>query len=681
MPRAAANRPSRTGRDRRPAAARPGGPHRPAARPRDRVAPAVALGLLLAAAWAYGNSLAGVPALDDIRAIVHNPTIRTLRPITTPLSPPTGTTVAGRPVANVSFALNYAAAPAEVREAFDPGPAVTSPGRAAFERNILGYRLLNVAIHFAAALALFGVLRRTLASERLGGRFAASAPWLAAATALLWLLHPLQTSAVSYLVQRVESLMGLFYLLTLYCAIRAGEPARRGAWSMAAIVASALGMATKEVMVTAPLTVWLWDRLFGAAEDRQQRRPLLAGLAATWLVLAVLLAGEQRTPSLALEGATAWQYLLTQSAVVAHYLRLVLWPSPLVFLYTWPLVTSAAEVVPQLLAVSVLLGATAYGLVRRHPLAFAGAWFFLVLAPTSSVLPIVTEVAAEHRMYLPLAAVVACIVLGLHTLTGRLTSSATAGGRRHEGGGLVLTCGIVVVIAAVLGTVTRARNLDYTSAERLWGGTVAAQPDNPRAQVAYGEALARAGRLADAETAYTAALRVAPADVVALVRLGTVQAALGRPDEATATLERALAIRGNDPDAHRALGRLYALRGESARAVPHFDAVLATYPDDVTVLSALATLLADAPDPMVRDPARAVSIAERAVVLTGRGDGGALNLLAVALARAGRIPEAVSATEEAVQAARRQGNAALAADLERRLGMLRGAPGGPISPR
>jgi hypothetical protein len=414
----------------------------------------VALGLVLAAAWAYGNSLGAVLVLDDIRAIVDNQTIRTLHPITTPLSPPTGTTVAGRPVGNLTFALNYAAAPAAVREAFDPGPAAVSPERASFERNILGYRLLNVAIHLAAALTLFGVLRRTFLTERVGERLATAAPWLAAAIALLWLVHPLQTSAVSYLVQRVESLMGLFYLLALYCAIRAGESLRRGAWSAAAIAASALGMATKEVMVTAPIAVAVWNWVFGGEEDRPRRWPLVGGLAATWLVLAALLAGEQRAPSIALGVTTTWQYLLTQSAVIAHYLRLVVWPSPLVFLYTWPLAQSAAEVIPQVLLIGALLGITAYGLRRRHPLAFAGVWFFLVLAPTSSVLPIVTEVAAEHRMYLPLAAVITCAVLALHTVAGRLTSGTGAADRRDRSGGLLLTCGAAVVLAVVRGTST-----------------------------------------------------------------------------------------------------------------------------------------------------------------------------------------------------------------------------------
>lgn len=642
---------------------------------------ALALALLLAGAWAYANSLGGVLVLDDIRAIVRNPTIRALNPIAGPLSPPTGTTVAGRPAANLSFALNYATAPAASREAFDPGHTAEAEVRRAFLENIRGYRLTNLAIHLLAGLVLFGVVRRTLDSPRLRPRFETSAAWLAAAVALVWLVHPLQTASVSYLVQRVESLMGLAYLLAVYSVIRAGEPGRSVAWAGGAVLAGVLGMASKEVMVTAPIAAWLWVRVFGSDADARRRRPALAGLAATWVVLAWLVAGEQRAPSLGLDASTAWRYLITQAAVIVHYVRLALLPSPLVFLYSWPLAASVADVLPQALAVVAALGLTAYGLTRRHPLGFAGAWFFLVLAPTSSILPIVTEVAAEHRMYLPLAAIAACFVLGLDWAVARIPGRADA----SEAGTTALlrwavTGGVVLLLAGALTTATRARNLDYTSAERLWGRTVAVQPDNPRARVAYGEALARAGRLAEAEAQYGATLRMAPPDVVTLVRLGTVQAAAGRIDDAVATLERALALDATDPDAHRALARLHVQRGDLPSAVTHFEAVLARYPDDEDVIRALSALLANAVDPMVRNPQRAVALAERAVSLTGREDGAALDLLAVALARSGRMPEALATTREALVVARRQGDTGLAANLERRLAVVEGSGAPAVQP-
>ena len=123
--------------------------------------------------------------------------------------------------------------------------------------------------------SLFGVTRRTLLTPLLKDRFSGSATTLALIVALVFVVHPIQTGSVTYIVQRVESLMGLLYLATLYCAIRAlaARPRARTLWTGASILACALGMGTKEVMATAPLMVMLWDRLF-APDRTAARRPL-----------------------------------------------------------------------------------------------------------------------------------------------------------------------------------------------------------------------------------------------------------------------------------------------------------------------------------------------------------------------------------------------------------------------
>ena len=119
------------------------------------------------------------------------------------------------------------------------------------------------------------------------------------------MVHPLTTAAVTYIVQRVESLMALFYLLTLYCSIRASGQTRTGWWTAAAIASCALGMGTKEVMVTAPVMVAAWWWLFVPADDkgaRRRARTLIPGLFLTWAVLAFLVAGERRGPLSAWDG-------------------------------------------------------------------------------------------------------------------------------------------------------------------------------------------------------------------------------------------------------------------------------------------------------------------------------------------------------------------------------------------
>ena len=178
------------------------------------------------------------------------------------------------PIVNLTFAINYAADGLEVR----------------------GYRLTNLAIHLLAAVTLFGLVRRTLQLPSLAPTFGMHATNLAWVSALVWMLHPLQTEVIDYVTQRTESMMGLCYLLTMYFSVRALErhPAR---WQAAAVLACATGMACKESMVTAPVMVGLFDYVFvSRAMMRKVHRPrLYIGLASTWLVLAALMAPGPRT--------------------------------------------------------------------------------------------------------------------------------------------------------------------------------------------------------------------------------------------------------------------------------------------------------------------------------------------------------------------------------------------------
>ena len=227
--------------------------------------------IVLAALLAYSNSYTGLFVFDDEPAIVENPHIKQLWPLTAAMRAPAETTVSGRPIVSLSLALNYALAPDAARDTLEtPRAGVPASDYDRLYANLWGYHAFNLAIHVAAALTLFGVVRRTLSTERLRARFGEHATALALVVALIWTVHPLLTSAVTYVIQRAESLMGLFYLLTLYCAIRAAEGKQTRAWTAAAVVACALGMLTKESMVTAPLVVVLWDWLFRRGSDGGQ---------------------------------------------------------------------------------------------------------------------------------------------------------------------------------------------------------------------------------------------------------------------------------------------------------------------------------------------------------------------------------------------------------------------------
>ncbi len=600
-------------------------------------------GLIVAAAFlTYVNSWTAAFVYDDTLAIPQNPTIRHLWPLSRVLLPPVegGLTVSGRPVLNLSLAFNYALS----------GPDPWS------------YHVVNTLIHAGAGLLLFGIVRRTmrrLPDVRSGGnRASPPADPLALTIAVLWTVHPLQTQAVTYTVQRAESLMGFFYFLTLYAFIRASQchlisdkHRKVGAWQAASVLACALGMGTKEVMATAPLLVLLYDRTFAAgsfAAAWRRRRPYYLALAATWLLLAalVLSTGGNRGGTIGFgTGIPPWAYPLTQFKAVACYLALSVWPDPLVFEYGTGWARRAGDVLPYAAVVGPLLAATVVAL-RRWPVAgFLGAWFFVILAPTS-LAPGTIQMIVEHRMYLPLAAVITGLAWGLHRAAGRR----------------VLLAGAILAIGCAALTVRR--NQDYRSPLTLWADTVAKRPLNPRAHDGLAEALTAAGRHAEAIAERREILRLGPDDAQLHYSLALALAAAGRTDEARQEYEEALARQPDHPRSHNNLAILLAATGRNAEALSHYAEAVRLAPAEPLYHYNLGTALMRA-----GRLTEAVASYEAALRLHSDHPEAHLNLASV-LMRLQRQPEALEHYRKALHSqpddpdhATTYGNALLAANL------------------
>lgn len=570
---------------------------------------AFAAAVLVAAVFAgYLNGLRAPFVFDDVTAIPENPSIRHLWPLPGPLNPPPeATTMGGRPLANLSLALNYAVS------GEDPW----------------SYHLANIAVHALAALALLGVVRRTLLTPRLRERFGRDALALGFATALLWALHPMQAESVTYVVQRVESLVGLFYLLTLYCFIRSTASGSRG-WGALAVATCLAGMCTKEVMATAPLLVLIYDRTFIAGSFREalrERRGLYLCLAATWLPLVALVAGTgfSRGGSAGFGSAPAAAYWLTQFRAIALYLRHALWPSGLVFDYGVGLVRSPAEAAPYAALVAALVVGAVAAARLRPAAGFLGAWFFLILAPSSAV-PVATQTMAEHRMYLPLAAVAAAFVLLPYRLAGRR--------------GLLLAA----AAALALFPLTRARNAVFGSALSLWGDTAEKVPGSARAHNNLGLALFRAGRDAEAIAQYRASLAIEPGDQGTRSNLGNALARAGRTAEAIEQYEAAVRIQPDFAPALYNLGRAQYGQGQFERAVASFEAVIRIQPDYAEAYDGLGKALAGIPgrgEEALERMRQALRL--KPVFPEAHYD------LGVALAAAGRPAEAVPEYEQALE--------------------------------
>jgi len=483
--------------------------------------PAAAIVIILAGVAVYHNSLRGPFIFDDIDSIKNNPTIRSLWPIRSVLSPPgDGCTVHDRPIVNVSLAVNYAIGGLNVR----------------------GYHVFNLAVHILAALTLFGIVRKTLRLPVVPEHLARASLPLALATALIWTVHPLQTEAVTYVIQRTESMMGLFYLLTLYCAIRGAGASRPFWWYVGAVAACALGMGCKEVMVTAPLIVLFYDRVFLARSFKvafARRWRLYVGLAATWALLAALvLPFSGRAIDHARLGywQATYSYALTQIVAIVRYLGLCFWPHPLIVDYGHLPAGEVTLSIPHAIILVMLLAAAAGAFFYRPPLGFLGLWFFAILAPSSSIVPLVVQPIAEKRMYLPLAAVVVGVVLCAQALgkhfVNRLPASRIAG--------RLVGYGLIAAAVLVLGFLTVRRNYDYRNKLAIWRDTVEKYPDNWRAWNNLGRAHASEGDHYQAIGDYDKAIKLNPWYAKAYTNRGNAYLAKGDHDKAVADYDEAI---------------------------------------------------------------------------------------------------------------------------------------------
>jgi tetratricopeptide (TPR) repeat protein len=494
----------------------------------------LALGVL-----AYSNSLDGQFVFDDVPSIVENPVVHDLGSFA-----PGGDGHVSRPTRTVgylSFALNYRIGGLEVT----------------------GYHAVNLGIHLASAALVFALVLLTFRTPRLASSpLARSSHAVAMAAAALFVAHPIQTQAVSYIVQRLTSLAALFYLLALvlFAATRLADPARpawrRVAGDVAVVACAALAMKSKEIAFTLPFAVALYDLSFldGSPWARARR---LAPVALTLAIIPLTLVDVGAPLSQVVaeaEAKTAVQitiprlhYLATELPVIASYLRLLLWPvgqsvDPDVTFwdsFLAPPVLAGGMVIAALLALAAALYLyTRSSRVERkldpawRVVAFGIVGFFLALSVESSVIPIVDPMN-EHRVYLPSAAFFVAVAAALG-----LVARALAPDRAGR-----LAGGIAVALAAVLAVGTYARNEVWTDELSLWSDAAAKATRKARPWNNMGVALHDRGRHEEGRAALQNALRIEPSHPEAYYNLARIVLTVdGRPEQAVPLLERALRL-------------------------------------------------------------------------------------------------------------------------------------------
>jgi protein O-mannosyl-transferase len=581
--------------------------------------------ILLAGTLAYSNAFSGPFIFDDESTVLENQSIHDGSLIDA-LRPAREIPTAGRPLVNLTFAANYAVGGIDVR----------------------GYRVVNVAIHLLCGLLIFGCVRRTLALAATTAGVRAHGDDIAFATALLWTLHPLNTEVVDYLTQRTESTMAACYLLTLYAAIRAhaGDHARK--WQTIAVVACAAGMACKESMVSAPVMVLLYDRAFafGSWRDAWRKRwRLYASLAGTWTVLGALMWSGPRvfTVGFATQ-VTPWTYLLNQTVMLTRYLRLAVWPQSLVLAYGLPSPLALADVLPYALFVVALLVATAVVFVQRPALGFVGIWFFVTLAPTSTFVPIATEVGAERRMYLPLVALIAYAVGGAWHLW------STRPARRP----VWLAPAALAIAATLLGYGTFMRNREYASPLTI-AETVLQRWPSSFAHAMVGNQLAAAGHH---QEAIAHLHQAAPSFALAAFHLGGELFNQGQLDAAISQLQdfvRREPLRVEAVRARTILARAFMMQRKWNLAIDQLQQVLAMTSDGSEDHTVALGFMADTQ--MAQERYDDAAATYREYLRRRLKDVGAATNLGVALEATGHPSDARLAFQRAVEIDPRDANA------------------------
>lgn len=598
-----------------------------------RAAPLMVFVVLGAAiATVYGPGLRAPFVHDDGASIINNHSIVRLWPLMGspgPLRPPKDLPTSGRPLVNASLALNYYFG----------------------QYRTAGYHLVNDIVHALTATLLWAFIRRVLGLPCFQGRWDHNAGILAFAIALLWAVHPLQTQSVEYVTQRTELLLGFSYIATMYASLRhltAENSAARKSWLAIATLSCFAGMACKETMVTAPIMVALLDWTFfrGSARNLLRRAwPLYAALASSWLLLLALNIGGPRSASAGFQsGLPATVWWLTQCKVLVIYTKLVFWPAPLLMHYELPRLETLRDAWPWALPVAVAIIVTLILIVRRRPSGFLAAWFFLILAPTF-IVPVVTEVAAERRMYLPLAALATFFVLATYRAVARLANRTGAAApevaRSRHVTAIVLTAALP--LATVYGAVGRQRVKVYLDNVAVWQSVLDAQPDNVVAQASLAEALDHAGRPDEALTHFRRALELAPDSYVTHHLAGTMLLGRGQPEEAIAHFRRVVELKPQSASALNNLGVALNAAGQRAQAITQYQRALEFDPDYPEAHNNLATALANQ-----GGNEQAIVHFTRAVQLNP-DYAGALKGLGIVLIRTGRVAEGVESLESAAR--------------------------------
>ncbi|OGR03453.1 MAG: hypothetical protein A2511_02820 [Deltaproteobacteria bacterium RIFOXYD12_FULL_50_9] len=537
----------------------------------------------------YSQTLHAPFLFDDDVNILGNPSVRiTELNLHSLAHAALDSPMASRPISNISIALNY----------FFHGYSTT------------GYHITNIIIHLLNGIFLYLFLKTTLDLLPAKNPAANSNDLIALITTGLWLIHPLQTQSVSYIVQRMNSLGAMFFLISLLLYIKArlsDLPFRYWLYA-ASCIAALLAFGSKENTVFLPFFIFLYEWYFFQNLDRQWlKRHLLPifGIILLLGTISIIYLGvnpwQTILDSYKTRDFTLGQRLLTELRVVVHYISLIIFPYParLTVDYDFPVSISLLNPASTLLSLLVIIAILIYGVriaTRDKLTSFCIIWFFVNLIIESSVIGL--EIIYEHRTYLPSMLVILLLV--------------QIGDKILKHGYIKIS--IVALIFLCFSCWTHERNRIWADDLAFWLDNVQKSSGKARPQNNYGKVLKAKGRIDEAiyhfkeairinphydqahynlgnalegsgmlEEAlghYEEAIRSNPKFALAHYNMGVVYEKMAKPTEAANHYIEAIRLKSNYAMAYNNLGILYAKQGDYQKALEHFETALTLQPDD-----------------------------------------------------------------------------------------------------
>ena len=542
--------------------------------PRERIGPSaigqvlILLSFLLLSFFTYSNTFHSPFHFDDHANIEDNPRIRVTELSWQEITDVFKSRFSARPVPMLSFAFNYY-----------------------FGRyDVAGYHLVNTLIHGINAILLCLFFRTTLGLLQNPPPHASRVAFFAA---LLWLVHPVQTQSVTYIVQRINSVASLFYILSfvLYVRGRIVQRQRAGTlqyqrgttrqattflcrllWFTGSGLAGLLAMGSKEVSVTLPFFIFLYEWYFFQDLSWPWLRrwlPWMLGACIPVLVLLLVHFGfdplVEFSERYAVWPFTLSQRVMTEFRVVLYYVSLLFYPHPsrLNLDYDFPLSYSLFHPPTTLLSLCVIAGmmALAFWLAKSERLlSFCILWFFGNLVIESSVIPL--DLVFEHRLYLPSMLLSLLVVEGVYRHI-----------RPKE-----LATGLLCLAAVVMSVWTYQRNEVWRDEGSLWSDTVKKSTNKARPHNNLGEAFVKEDRLDQAMVHFRKALEIEPDNATVHNNLGELLCREGRLEEGVSHFRQALRIRPGFATAHRNLGNVFQKYGKTEEAVVEYRKALRIKP-------------------------------------------------------------------------------------------------------